>query len=126
MKQRLIRSIVGALVLAGSLPLTAAETNENNETQFLTNIRQLIYDGRRSGEGYFSPDGKALIFESEREPGNPFYQIYMLDFATGDTRRVSPGVGKTTCAFFRPHSDEVLFSSTHLDPEARAKQKVEL
>src|SRR6185295_6773728 len=33
---------------------------------------------------------------------------------------------KTTCAFFRPHSDEVLFASTHLDPEAGEKQKVEL
>src|SRR5205809_3301244 len=128
MKQRLIRSIVGALVLAGtgSLPLTAAETNENNETQFLTNIRQLIYEGRRSGEGYFSPDGKALIFQSEREPGNPFYQIYILNFETGAIHRVSPGLGKTTCAFFRPRSDEVLFASTHLDSEAKGRQKAEL
>src|SRR2546425_10224775 len=128
MKQRLIRSIIGASVLAGtaSLLLTAAETNPNGEAQFLTNIRQLIYEGRRSGEGYFSPDGKALIFQSEREPGNPFYQIYILDFETGDIHRVSPGLGKTTCAFFRPRSDEVLFASTHLDSEAKGRQKAEL
>ena len=42
------------------------------------------------------------MFQSEREPGNPFYQIYTLDLTTGDTKRISPGIGKTTCAFFRP------------------------
>src|SRR6185503_2698123 len=40
--------------------------------------------------------------------------------------RVSPGSGKTTCAFFRPGSDEVLFASTHLDPETKARQQAEL
>src|SRR5262245_35481864 len=75
------------------------------EAQFLANTRQLTFEGRRSGEGYFSPDGKALIFQSERERDNPFYQIYILDLESGDTRRVSPGTGKTTCAFFRPGTD---------------------
>ena len=105
---------------------SAADTNSAGEARFLSNIRQLTFEGRRGGEGYFSTDGKALIFQSEREPGNPFYQIYMLDLETGDSHRVSSGVGKTTCAFFRPHSDEVLFASTHLDPDAEAKQKAEL
>ncbi len=86
----------------------------------------MIFEGKRSGEGYFSPDGRALIFQSEREPENPFYQIYLLDLESGDSHRVSPGTGKTTCAFFRPGSDDVLFASTHLDPEAMAKQKAEL
>ncbi len=107
-------------------PLAAADKPAGSETQFLSNTRQLIFEGKRSGEGYFSPDGKALIFQSEREPENPFYQIYLLDLEGGDSHRVSPGTGKTTCAFFRPGSDEVLFASTHLDPEAKAKQKAEL
>ena len=95
------------------------------EARFLSHPRQLIFEGRRSGEGYFSPDGKALVFQSEREPGNPFYQIYTLDMESGDIARVSPGTGKTTCAFFRPGSDELLFASTHPDPEAAAKQTAE-
>jgi Tol biopolymer transport system component len=103
----------------------AAEENKE-EARFLSNARQLIFEGRRSGEGYFSPDGKALIFQSEREADNPFYQIYTLDLTSGDTRRVSPGIGKTTCGFFRPGKDEVLFASTHQDPKAREKQKAEL
>ena len=61
--------------------------------------RQLTFAGRRSGEGYFSGDGRRMIFQSEREPGNPFYQIYLLDLESGDTRRLSPGIGKTTCGW---------------------------
>jgi Tol biopolymer transport system component len=105
--------------------LAGAETGGTDETQFLTNTRQLTFEGKRSGEGYFSPAGKALVFQSEREPGNPFYQIYLLDLESGDSHRVSTGKGKTTCAFFRPASDELLFASTHLDPEAPSKQAAE-
>ena len=111
--------------LAGFLMLlvAAAQGAASGEAEFLTESRQLLFEGKRSGEGYFSPDGQQLIFQSEREPDNPFYQIYILDLASGDTHRVSPGSGKTTCAFFRPGADEVLFASTHHDPEARAKMK---
>src|SRR2546421_7134216 len=118
-------AIVWVELLVACFSLSGVETNAPGEAQFLSQIRQLTFEGRRSGEGYFSPDGKALIFQSEREPENPFYQIYLLDFTSGDGHRVSPGIGKTTCAFFRPKSDEVLFASTHLDPEAKAKQKAE-
>src|SRR5436309_10262984 len=100
---------VWLLGLAVGLAAQPARTHSLGEARFLSNIRQLTFEGRRSGEGYFSPEGKFLIFQSEREPGNPFYQIYLLDLENGDSQRVSPGNGKTTCAFFRPHSGEVLF-----------------
>ncbi len=97
-----------------------------NEAAYLSGVRQLTFEGKRSGEGYFSADGKKMIFQSERESGNPFYQIYLLDLESGDTERVSPGVGKTTCAWIHPDGRRVLFASTHLDPEAKAKQDAEL
>src|SRR5438132_9384268 len=56
-----------------------------HEKRFLSNTRQLVFEGKRSGEGYFSADGKKLIFQSEREPENPFYQQYILDLETGET-----------------------------------------
>src|SRR5262245_55415536 len=105
-------------------PQTPAESLQ--ERDFLTRVRRLTIEGRRAGEGYWSPDGKRLVFQSEREPGNPFYQIYILDLATGDTRRISPGIGKTTCAFFRPNSDEIEFASTHADPKSKQLQDDEL
>ena len=111
--------------LIGLAVCSVALAEIHGSTNLLTNVRQLTFEGARSGEGYFSPDGKSLIFQSEREKENPFYQIYVLDFESGDIHRVSPGKGKTTCAFFRPGSDEVLFASTHHDPEALAKQKAE-
>src|SRR5438477_3710658 len=96
------------------------------ERDFLTRVRRLTVEGRRSGEGYWSPDGKRLVFQSEREQGNPFYQIYVMDLSSGDVKRLSPGMGKTTCSFFRPHSDEILFSSTHADPKSKQLQEEEL
>jgi Tol biopolymer transport system component len=110
-----------------SAPQTAAiRPSENHESDFLTRIRRLTVEGRRAGEGYWSPDGKKLVFQSEREPGNPFYQIYTVDLTTGDTTRISPGYGKTTCSFFRPGTNEIEFASTHHDPKSKQYQQEEL
>jgi Tol biopolymer transport system component len=102
-----------------------APAQPSPEREFLSRVRRLTVEGRRAGEGYWSPDGTRLVFQSEREPGNPFYQIYVLDLGTGDVTRISPGLGKTTCAFFRPGSDEILFSSTHADPRSKQLQDEE-
>lgn len=96
------------------------------QARLLSTIRQITFVGQRSGEGYFSSDGSLLVFQSEREPGNPFYQIYTLDLTTGASRRISPGYGKTTCGWIAPDKQHVLFASTHLDPQAREKQQQEL
>jgi Tol biopolymer transport system component len=109
--------LVGAATLAAQTP---------QERDLLSRVRRLTVEGRRAGEGYWSPDGQRLVFQSEREPGNPFYQIYTLNLATGDAKRVSPGFGKTTCSFFRPGSDQMLFASTHHDPRSKALQQEEL
>lgn len=110
----------GATAMQSSAPETW------HEAQLVRNTRQLTFAGRRAGEGYFSPDGSRLIFQSEREPDNPFFQIYVMHRLTGQTRRVSPGVGKTTCAWFHPSQDTVLFASTHEDPDAEKKRQAEL
>lgn len=131
--KRKIGSLVAVLLIVGgigSVPPVAAEGTEtadaSAEARFLTRVRQLTFEGRRAGEGYFSTDGSRMVFQSEREPGNPFFQIYELDLTTGDSRRVSPGVGKTTCAFFRPGSGDILYASTHHDPHSREHQQAEI
>src|ERR1051325_914887 len=111
-------------VLVAALLLQSG-TATYQERDFLSRVRRLTVEGKRAGEGYWSPDGKKLVFQSEREPGNPFYQIYVLDLASGDTTRISPGVGKTTCAFFRPGTDEIEFASTHADPKSKQLQDEE-
>src|SRR4051812_27411095 len=88
------------------------------EAVHLSNVRQLTHNFVRAGEGYFAPDGKTINFQAEeKETGNPFYQIFTLDLASGRFHRVSPGVGKTTCAFFRPDGKRIIFASSHLDAD---------
>jgi Tol biopolymer transport system component len=124
------RQVWAAAALAAAANIVAAAQSPSpqphRESDFLSRIRRLTIEGRRAGEGYWSPDGKRMVFQSEREPSNPFYQIYVLDLITGDSKRISPGTGKTTCAFFRPKSDEILFGSTHHDPKTKQWQDEEI
>lgn len=120
------RTAILALLLGAYLPAQDdSKSTSNEEHKFLSGVRQLTFEGKRSGEGYFSADGKKLIFQSERHKGNPFYQIYVLDMENGDTDRISPGKGRTTCAWIHPTGKKVLFASTHEDPDATKKQKEE-
>jgi len=126
---RSLHAVAGALCTA-VVTLTVASAQqpaiEYQERDFLSRTRRLTVEGRRSGEGYFSPDGKRLVFQSERDPSNPWYEIFTMDLTSGDVKRISPGVGKTTCSYFRPNSSEILFSSTHLDPKSKQYQEEEL
>ena len=97
----------------------------NNTNELITSPRQLTFQGPRAGEGYFSADGKMMIFQSEREPGNPFYQMYVMDLANGSTTRLSPGQGMTTCGWIHPNMKQAMWSSTHLDKTFPAKVKKE-
>jgi Tol biopolymer transport system component len=120
---QILRTALALLVVVA--PLASQGTSPSPERDFLTRIRRLTVEGRRAGEGYWSPDGKRIVFQSEREPGNPFYQIYVLDLSSGETKRISSGLGKTTCAFFRPGSDDILYASTDADPKSKQLQEEE-
>ncbi len=124
----LLAAVVAALA-PGGLPsqiVLQAPGDDYDESILLTRTRQLTFAGLRAGEGYFSPDGTHLTLQSEREPGNPFYQIYDLNLTMGDVRRISPGIGKTTCSFFQPGTGAIIFSSTHHDPRSEEFQREEL
>jgi Tol biopolymer transport system component len=117
--------LVTAVVASGVGRMVWAQA-QPSERDFLSRVRRLTIEGRRAGEGYWSKDGRQLVFQSEREPGNPFYQIYLMDMETGAVTRVSPGSGKTTCAFINPETGDVLFASTHHDPRSKQLQDEEL
>ncbi len=97
-----------------------AEDWKKQESAYLRNIRQVTRDFARAGEGYFSPDQKHIIFQAEEKGENPFYQIFVQELETGTFRRVSPGVGKTTCGYFHPHGKKIIFASSHRDPQAKS------
>jgi Tol biopolymer transport system component len=115
------------LLLLAGIALGAAPLDwQAREQAHLRNVRQLTHDFVRAGEGYFSPDMKQIIFQAEeKEGGNPFYQIFVMDLETGRYRRVSPGVGRTTCSYYRPDGRKIIFASSHADPEALKHQAEE-
>ena len=55
---RVLALMAAAIAIAAFDFASAAE--QDREAQFLSNTRQLTFEGKRSGEAYFSPDGKAL------------------------------------------------------------------
>ncbi|MGL4423193.1 MAG: TolB family protein [Gemmataceae bacterium] len=90
------------------------------EAAYLTNIKQVTTGFVRAGEGYFAPDGKQVIYQAEeKDSGNPFYQIFLQNLDNGQFRRLSPGVGRTTCAFFRPDGQKLIYASAHSDPDPK-------
>jgi Tol biopolymer transport system component len=98
----------------------------NTPNELVTSSRQITFEGPRAGEGYFSSDGKKMIFQSERQPGNPFYQMYIMDLDSGTTQRISTGKGMTTCGWIHPNMKQAMWSSTHLDKDLNKKLKKEL
>ena len=78
----------------------------------LINLRQLTFGGENA-EAYFSFDGSRLIFQSTRE-GVPCDQIFTMNLDGTNLRMVSTGDGRTTCGYFSPEGESIVYASTHL------------
>ncbi|MDP6718921.1 MAG: hypothetical protein QGF59_09745, partial [Pirellulaceae bacterium] len=90
--------------------------DEPIEARYLSNIRQVTRGFEKAGEGYFSPDGKTIIYQAIRAE-YPFYQIYTQPLSGGQPKLISTGRGRTTCSYFSPDGTKILFASSHLDPQ---------
>lgn len=77
----------------------------------LRNVRQLTFGGENA-EAYFSYDGERLIFQSTHPGAHPCDQQYTMRTDGGDVRRVSGGTGRTTCGYWFPRRQKLLYSST--------------
>jgi Tol biopolymer transport system component len=77
----------------------------------LRNVRQLTQGGE-TAEAYFSQDGTRLIYQSTR-PEYPCDQIYSMKIDGTDKKRISTGTGRTTCGYYYPSGNQLLFASTH-------------
>lgn len=83
---------------------------EPGETR-LSNLRQLTTGGENA-EAYFSADGQWITFQSTRD-GRTCDQQYIMRVDGSDLQRISNGLGKTTCGWFLPGSERLLFASSH-------------
>jgi len=98
-------------------PVGAIEFASNPAEPRLANLRQLTQSGENA-EAYFSADGRRLIFQATWPGFSQCDQMYTMNLDGRDLQRVSNGFGRTTCGFFFPAGDRVLFSSTHHVSEA--------
>ncbi|MFO0956191.1 MAG: hypothetical protein U0800_01855 [Isosphaeraceae bacterium] len=117
-----------AIALVGQDPHARPTADDpEKEAAHLSNIRQVTYGFAKAGEGYFRPDGKAIIFQAvpnpdptiflTPRPDQDAYQIFTADLAEdARPRMVSTGKGACTCAFYHPTDGSILFASTHLNP----------
>ncbi len=83
----------------------------NPEEKHLKNLRQLT-NGGENAEAYFSFDESQLVFQSTRD-GMECDQIFTMKTDGTDVKRVSTGEGRTTCAYFLPKDEKIIYASTH-------------
>jgi Tol biopolymer transport system component len=110
---------VASIVLgrqSGEPSKSTANLTTPEELKHLRNARQLTFGGQNA-EAYFSLDDKQLIFQHQGA-GVPCDQIYTMPVETPDGKPATPklvstGKGRTTCGYFFPAGNRILFSSTH-------------
>jgi Tol biopolymer transport system component len=83
---------------------------EAGETH-LSNIRQITFGGNNA-ESYFSRSGKQLIFQRQPEVNAGCDQQYIINLDGSGLRRVSNGLGRTTCGYFYDNDRRIFYSST--------------
>ena len=81
-----------------------------SEETRISNIRQMTFGGTNA-EAYWSYDGRFLTYQHSGENAK-CDQIYRMGVDGRTTNQVSNGLGRTTCSFFTPKDDFIIFSST--------------
>lgn len=72
----------------------------------------MLTDGGENAEAYFSFDGDRLTMQTTDNPQG-CDQIFVMDLDGSGRKMVSTGKGRTTCAYFLPGDERVVYSSTH-------------
>ncbi|MFY0686542.1 MAG: PD40 domain-containing protein [Cyclobacteriaceae bacterium] len=123
---KILIPFIAAVLIIGCGPQSQPkeETVEFKDTlryeneRHLKNIRQLTWGGNNA-EAYWSFDGSKLVFQSDyKEWGVSCDQIFVYDLEkAGPTYKpemVSTGLGRTTCSYFFPDNQTIVYGSTHL------------
>ena len=111
-----IFSLLVVMLLAQSGQQQNSSTLALSSEKHLRNVRQLTFGGQNA-EAYFSADDRSLIYQ--HQGGDvPCDQIYSIPVDTPDGKPATPkllstGKGRTTCSYFFPSGNRILFSSTH-------------
>lgn len=119
MSRRLVAAVsvlLGCASASGSGPSRVFHQPEPGETH-LRNIRQLTFGGNNA-ESYFSRSGRQLIFQRQEKVAEGCDQEYIMNIDGSGLRRVSNGLGRTTCGFFYDQDRRILYSSSFAHDKA--------
>jgi Tol biopolymer transport system component len=101
-------ALLGAAACSGAAPAVRVDADPREVR--LSGLTQLTFGGENA-EAYWSADGDWITFQSTRD-GRPCDQQYVMRADGSGITRVSDGRGKTTCGWFFPGSERLLFAST--------------
>ena len=101
----------------GEAGVASEASSTGGDDARIQNLTQLT-SGGTNAEAYFSADGQRLIYQATRPGESQCDQIYTMNLDGSDKRLASTGEGRTTCGYFFPSGDKIVYSSTHhLAPE---------
>lgn len=107
-------SILLILIFGYALPQSKDKYRFEKE-KHLKNIKMLTGEGENA-EAYLSFDEKKLIYQAS--VGNiKCDQIFIMNIDGSDKHMVSNGKGKTTCSYFLPGDNKIIYASTYLADE---------
>ena len=72
-----------------------------------TDLKRLTQNTSRDIHPYFSPDGKKLLFNSDRSNGS--LDIFEMDLTSGITRQITNGASDETCGRYSPDMKKIVF-----------------
>ncbi len=85
------------------------------QEKHLANIKQLTFEGENA-EAYLSYDEKYLTLQAKHGEMK-CDQIFTMTIDGKDMKRISSGKGRTTCSYWLPDGEHILFSTTEaFDP----------
>lgn len=130
--KKLLYSLALLAVACAPKTETATETDVRSATdslllhpeemKYLKNIKQLTFGGNNA-EAYWSFNDSLLVFQSDFAGwDNSCDQMFYLNWREDDLKnnqpkRLSTGLGRTTCSYFLPGDQTIVYASTHLvDP----------
>jgi len=102
---------------APQAPLAPLAPLADGRESHLADLLMLTHGGQNA-EAYWSPDSRQLIFQSTRPPFECDQIFRMPADGSGAPALVSTGKGRTTCSYFMPDGQRVLYSSTHAAGDA--------
>jgi Tol biopolymer transport system component len=114
MKQNIIllKSLLISIVVFSTL-FSQNEDYKFEGEKHLSNIKMLTKDGENA-EAYLSFDEQKLVFQATFGDLQ-CDQIFTMNIDGTKKQLVSTGRGRTTCAYFLPGDEKIVYASTHLE-----------